>query len=50
MDRPSTLQNVLEIMSSKRNFVSKNQVEIRVTDVKSGFGGLYGNLFAKPNT
>ena len=24
VDRPSTLQNVLEIMSSKRDFVSKN--------------------------
>ena len=50
VDRPSTLQNVIEIMNSERNLVIKDQVQIRATVVRSGFGGSYHKLSTKPNT
>ena len=49
VNRPSILQNVLEIMNSKRNLIGKYQVQIRATAVKSGFSGWYHKLSAKPD-
>ena len=47
---PSTLHNVLEIMSSKRKLVSKDKVQIRATALTSGFGGSYHKLSVIPYT
>ena len=46
---PSTLHNVLEIMSSKRKLVSKDKFQIMATALTGNFGGSHHKLFAKPN-